>query len=125
MLLRATIHWRPSASRRLPSGGSGEQGIECRVQIGCLDQACGLVVDDQTAAVGVGNGIALAIEQGDFGVRGHHMFGQRRRQLGQRQVGADHRVFAAAPGQGGADIVGGEKYIGFGGDLVLIAGGRW
>ncbi|MNR46579.1 hypothetical protein D3C85_1655700 [compost metagenome] len=56
-------------------------------------------------------------------MRGHHMFGQCRRQFREGEVGAHYRIRTAAPGQGGAHIVSGEKHIGFGGDLVLIAAG--
>ncbi|MNX87773.1 hypothetical protein D3C86_1197120 [compost metagenome] len=51
------------------------------------------------------------------------MFGQGGAKFGQGQVSAHHHLLAAAPGQGGADVVGREKDIGLGGDLIVVATG--
>src|SRR5476651_1135545 len=94
-----------------------------RAQVLDPGQACVAAVADQPGVVGVGHGIVVFIEQDDFGRRGDLVFVQGRGQVGEGQVGGDHHVRAAAPGEGGADIVGGEKQVGRGGDLVAVLQG--
>ncbi|MNP02424.1 hypothetical protein D3C76_942780 [compost metagenome] len=83
----------------------------------------GLIVNGQATAVGISDGIALRVDQHDLGSGRHHMFGQCGRKLGQGQVGSEYGMLAAAPCQGGTDIVGREKNVGFGGDLVSVLAG--
>ncbi|MNG01118.1 hypothetical protein D3C84_840830 [compost metagenome] len=127
--LRTTFLHAAAGNDPLPAGGPQpiacwrvvQQCAKAGTQVGGLAQACGLVVDDQFVAVGVCDGIALAIEQHDFGIGGYNVLGQRRGQFRQGQVGAHDGVLAAAPGEGGADIAGGEKEVGLGGDLIAVA----
>src|SRR5450830_1080216 len=104
---------QPAEGQAQQQGGQGDQ--------------CALPADPvgvrQPGVVGVGHGIVVFIEQDDFGRRGDLVFVQGRGQVGEGQVGGDHHVRAAAPGEGGADIVGGEKQVGRGGDLVAVLQG--
>lgn len=78
-----------------------------------------LIIDDQLAAVGVSNSIAVAVEQGDFGAGRYLVLGQGGGQLRQRQVGTYDGVGAAAAGERRADVVGRKEDVGLGGDLLL------
>ncbi|VVN38319.1 hypothetical protein PS624_05246 [Pseudomonas fluorescens] len=102
---------------------AGQQRVQARTQVCGFCQMCGVAIDDQPLAVGIGHRVAVSIEQSNFGGRSDDMFAQGGRQCDQRQVSADHGMLAAASGQRGADIVRGEKHVRFGGDLfVLLAG---
>ncbi|MNB97783.1 hypothetical protein D3C75_450150 [compost metagenome] len=103
--------------------GTVEQCVQAGAQVRRLDQAGRLIIDDQLAAVGVGNGIAFGIEQHDFGTGGHDVLGQGRAEFGQSQVGGQDCLVAAASCQRRADVVGGKEDIGFGRDLVVVAAG--
>ncbi|MNB94108.1 hypothetical protein D3C75_412540 [compost metagenome] len=103
--------------------GVVEQRTQAGAQVRGLDQARCLIIDDQLAAVGVGNGIAFGIEQHDFGMGGHHVLGQGRAEFGQGQVGGHDCLVATASGQRRANVMGGKKDIGFGRDLVIVATG--
>ncbi|MNF45357.1 hypothetical protein D3C84_264850 [compost metagenome] len=104
-------------------GRAFEQGAKTGAQVGSLGETGGLIVDDQLAAVGVSDGIALGIEQHDFSVGGHDMLGQGCAEFSQGQVSAYDRVIAVAAGQRRADVMGGEKDIGLGGDLIVGTAG--
>ncbi len=107
-------------TQAIAAGCARHQCVQGGAQIRRLGQARRAAFDDQALAVRVGHGIAIGIEQGDFSGWRDDMFTQGCRQGDQRQVGADHCVVTTASGQGGADVVRGEKHIGFGGDLFAL-----
>lgn len=102
-----------------------QQRVESRVQVVGADQPGALFFGDQATAVRISHGMAIAIHQGDFGAGRDPMLGQGRRELFQGQVGPNHRLVAAAAGEGGADVAGREKDVGLGGDLIgVVLGAR-
>ena len=113
----------PSAVRRLPCAGLSSSAPEAGTQVGGLGQARGLIVDDQATAVGISDGIALGIEQHDLGAGVTTCLARVAESSARVRSAADHRMLAAAPGQGGADVVGREKDVGLGGDLVEVLAG--